>query len=382
MSSYDKELINSRIIEVCDYFISGESRAEGYKRRIWNCPECGGDNFAANTEQEIAGCFSPSCDVPQTTNAIGIIAYFEGYEMKGRSFVECLKRGYDILGIPEPEDGGKGRTGISSNRSSGGGRKNKGGASSNASATATADAQNVGKAGAISRPALPAALKPCGVTMPAAGDREEGQPSRDLLHRVYTAWMELCPLVEGHREFWHRRGVTDDTIQAGGFGSLSRDRCRHVLSSLRERFGMEALLSVPGFKRGPNGELQTNLFGEYTLIPYYDRDGYITTIEGRVPGEPESKAPKYMAPVGAGSHLYVFPTFKAEHVMAFCEGLMGAVIAAQNGIAVASIKGCRCYRRSPAGKGKPYRVLAELVGVDFGGRAVYYIPDLDVGGGR
>ncbi|MDN5697257.1 MAG: DUF3854 domain-containing protein, partial [Rubrobacter sp.] len=78
------------------------------------------------------------------------------------------------------------------------------------------------------------------------------------------------------------------------------------------------------------------------------------------------------------SHLYVFPTFQPQHVMAFCEGLMGAIIAAQNGIAVASIKGCRCYRRSPIGKGKPYRVLAELLGVDFGGRAVYYIPDLDV----
>ena len=390
MADYDKDLINSRIIEVCDYYVPGEGRNEGYKRRKWDCPECGGDNFTANSEQEFAGCFSPSCDVPQTTDAIGIIAYFEDLGTEGKEFVQCLKRGYEVLGIPESEDdrrgssgGSKASSGIASvKRSKSNQPTNTTGedtAESDEASTATAAPPSKDEPETTSgRPGAETLQVSDGLTMPAANREQDGQPSREFTHRVYEAWMELCPLVEAHREFWHGRGVTDETIQKGGFGSLSQDRCRYVMSALREQFGMKDLLTVPGFKEGPNGELHTNLFGEFTLIPYYDREGYISTIEGRVPGEPAEGKPKYMAPINAGSHLYVFPGFEAQHVMAFCEGLVGAIVAAQNGIAVASIKGCRCYRRSPVGKGKPYRVLQQLEGVDFAERPVYYIPDLDV----
>lgn len=103
MSSYDKDLINSRIIEVCDYYLPGDGKREGYKRRVWVCPECGGDKFAANSEREIAGCFSASCPVPTTRDAVGLIAYFESYELRGEQFVRCLQKGYEILGIPEPD---------------------------------------------------------------------------------------------------------------------------------------------------------------------------------------------------------------------------------------------------------------------------------------
>ena len=104
MSAYDKELINSRIIEICDYYLPGDGKREGYKRRIWACPECGGDKFTVNTERGIAGCFSAGCGAPRTTDAVGLIAYFEDFELRGEQFVRCLQKGYEVLGVPEPEE--------------------------------------------------------------------------------------------------------------------------------------------------------------------------------------------------------------------------------------------------------------------------------------
>lgn len=104
MSAYDKELVNSRITEVCDYYIPGEGKREGTKRRLWRCPECGGEKFVANSERGIAGCFSAGCGVPRASDAIGLISYFENLELRGEQFISCLEKGYEILMIPEPED--------------------------------------------------------------------------------------------------------------------------------------------------------------------------------------------------------------------------------------------------------------------------------------
>ncbi len=209
------------------------------------------------------------------------------------------------------------------------------------------------------------------------GEESDARSRRELADRVYRALLELCPLIERDRRFWHSRGVTDETIEEGGFGSLWRGRCHEILPQLEKRFGRDARVSVPGFYPGPHGGVRTNLYDDYTLIPYYGRYGYITTVEGRVPGKPEGKKPKYMAPVGAANHLYIFPHYTPERMVAFCEGLIGAVIAAQCGIPVAAIKGCYCYR-TPGEKGEPDRPLPELEGVDFERRRCVYIPDLDV----
>ncbi len=394
MSNYDKELINSRIFEVCDHYLPGEGRRQGQKRMIWECPACGGDHFTANSEGEIAGCLSAGCPAPRAEDAIGIIAYFEDLEPRGSGFVDCLRKGYEILAIPEPEDEQSPRRSSKARsvKPAGDGPPPQQHPAREDSPRAGGDSATAGattvERGPISVDPPATVRVAAGITMPGSPqnhrDEEAGpggesgsQKHRELLHAVYSAWIEMCPLQHRDRRFWHSRGVHDDTIEEGGFGSLSPDRCRYALDALEKRFGREELLTVPGFKEGPNRNLHTNLYGDYTLIPYYDRDGYIITVEGRVPGQPAPGAPKYMAPVGAENHLYVFPRYAPEQLTAFCEGLIGAVVAAQAGIPVASIKGCRCYR-TPTRKGESDLPLPQLRGVDFERRRRLYIADLDV----
>ncbi len=401
MTDYDKDLINSRIIEVCDYYLPGEGKREGTKRRIWPCPVCGGAKFTVNFERGFAGCLSAGCAVPRTRDAVGIIAYFEELELSGEQFVRCLRKGYEILGIPEPEEDGAPKK-----RSSPGGkaRSVEPGQPKTAGEPPSADTQTAdgARAATTTQTATTEARADFGAGStlellhalqhgtphdgssepsdePTGGFSPPAQPDRELVHRVYRALLELCPLVERDREFWHSRGVRDETIAEGGFGSLWRGRCHEVLPELERRFGREGLVSVPGFYIADSGQLRTNLYGDYTLIPYHDREGYVVTVEGRVPGEPEGDKPKYMAPLSAANHLYVFPRWhsRPEQVVAFCEGLIGAVLAAQEGIPVAAIKGCRCYR-TPGAKGERDRPLPELEGVDLERRRCAYIPDLDV----
>ena len=82
--------------------------------------------------------------------------------------------------------------------------------------------------------------------------------------------------------------------------------------------------------------------------------------------------------MGSRVYLYVHSRFAPGEVVAFCEGAIGAMVAARCGLRVAAIKGMRNYRRPPVGREDGYSVLPELEGVDFGGREVLYIPDLDV----
>ena len=59
---------------------------------------------------------------------------------------------------------------------------------------------------------------------------------------------------------------------------------------------------------------------------------------------------------------------------------MGAIVAADSGLAVASIMGCERFKASPSPEmldGGPEDPLLELKGADFGDRTVPYIPDAD-----
>ena len=159
----------------------------------------------------------------------------------------------------------------------------------------------------------------------------------------------------------------------GRFGSMSADRCAYALRKLESSFGRDRLLTVPGFRQDERGRLGFTLWGDFTLIPYFDREGRVRTIEGRAIGEPPAWGAKYTSPRGAGNHLYVFPSFDPDDLVAFCEGPIGAIVAAQSGIPVGSIQGVKRYRA--AGEDGP---LPELSGVHFNGRNVAYIPDLDI----
>lgn len=424
MTDYDKELINSRITEVCDYYLPGEGRSEGQRRRIWPCPVCGKDSFSANDSRGYAGCFS-TCSMPRTNDAVAVIAYFEGLQQSGRDFISCLQKGYEILDIPEPEDEPANRDGAGGADAGGGEDSSPSSGTKSPSQEAT---QSPASTTAVSEPESQPAHKPSdgspstvasasslallqslqngysqngssqngstaegstteeqstGETAEDGAAEEEGSAEldpaarRELIDQVYRAMLELCPLIERDRQFWILRGVYDETMKRCGLGSLSRERCKEVLPELERRFGREALTSVPGFYVSKQGRVQTNLYDDYTLIPYYDRDGYITMVQGRVPGTPEGDKPKYMAPVNSGLHLYVPPGYKPEGVMAFVEGAVGAIVAAQSGIPVAAITGYQHYRIAGA-RGEADRPLPEHERTDFGRRKILYIPDEDV----
>ena len=212
---------------------------------------------------------------------------------------------------------------------------------------------------------------------------------RELRHAVYERLLALCPLEKRDAGFFEGRGLDRWTITQGRFGSISAKRSRWVADKLSEGFAKEDLLRVPGFyrpdadpeggaRRGPGGT-RFSLYGDYALIPYHDADGYITTVEGRLVGEPKNQRDKkYKALLGSGVHLYVHPRFQPGEVVAFCEGAIGAMVAARYGIPVAAIKGFRSYKVSARERGDEDTVLPELEGVDFAGRTVVYIPDVDV----
>ena len=211
---------------------------------------------------------------------------------------------------------------------------------------------------------------------------------RELRHAVYERLLALCPLEKRDEAFFEGRGLDRRTIEQGWFGSISAKRSRWVADKLGEAFG-EDLLKVPGFYRpeagpeaGPRrgaGQIRFSLYGDYALIPYHDAEGYITTVEGRLIGEPKNKRDKkYKALLGSGVHLYVHPSFQPGEVVAFCEGAIGAMVAARYGIPVAAIKGFRNYKVSGRERGDEDTVLPELEGVDFAGRTVVYVPDVDV----
>ena len=453
---YDAERVKHEVLEICDYYLT-DRRREG-RRYTYRCPECGGRRFEVEPVRAMAGCFSAECGLPKTTDAIGIIGYMETLDTHGAWFVECLKKGYEILGLDTAEQtasDARSKSKDSSTRSdtTDSGRPDQPKGRSWIAGEAKAHAQHgpdepedhtegpgpmpEGKSNpvtdsltdypvSVGRPIEAYTELTDGTRIPleafvldehAAEDSQDDERSsraissvparkhpashqgsaseapaadtdkvrgcqdeqRDINHKVYEVLLRLCPLEERERTFFEGRGLDEATIQDGRFGSISKKRCRYVTQRLERRFPDEELLSVPGFHRADSGQLRFTLYGEYALIPYYDREGYILTVEGRLTGAPTRDGdPKYKALASSGVHLYVHPSFDSGGVVAFCEGAIGAMVAARSGIPVASIKGMRNYRQPPEGRYGDYTVLPELAGVDFGGKEIVYFPDLDV----
>lgn len=460
-TSHDPELVNREVLEICDYYLR-ERRKEG-RRYTYRCPGCGGRRFEVEPVRGMAGCFSAECDLPTTTDALGIVAYMENLDTRGPQFRECLKKGYEILGIQQESDAttesgerGKnpttnGASGAKSHKSHKSRSWIAGEAKVQDADTEDTEGKEDSENGYSPGPDTNTAADPLGdqnAEYPVSGgqlieayaelpdgtrepleafvvdeDDNVGQPhpdprssrtaisgppanmesekakgedsaprademgqddqedpkQREVNHRVYETLLKLCPLEGREKEFFEGRGLDAATIEEGRFGSISKRRCRYVANRLECKFDDEELLTVPGFYRADSGQLRFTLYGDYALIPYYDREGYILTIEGRLIGEPTREADKkYKALAGSGVHLYVYPRFDPGEVVAFCEGAVGAMVAARAGIPVASIKGMRNYRCPPADRYGDYSVLPELRGVDFGGAEIVYFPDLDV----
>jgi hypothetical protein len=407
MPDYDKELVKREVAAICAHYL-GPAVTQG-SRMSWRCPECGKEKLQASLKEGCAGCWNEECPLPTSTDAIGIIAHFEQIDPRGRGFLEVLKKGYEILGLesePQPRKSpGPSRNGSRESNGARGARRRREEARTEAGASRPGWEAGSSRSSAehshartavelheelitgevvddelsaqecVERPVEAYTTLGTGLRGPAEAYTVEPKDApADLRDAVYSALLRMCPPMERDLRFWKSRGVGRDTVAAGRFGSITKERTRAAVRELRDRFGTEALLSVPGFSRKPWG-LAFTLTDDYALIPYIDEDSNITTIEGRYTGDDPKKLKKrkYVALYGAEPRLYVFPGFYPDQLEAFCEGPICAIVAAQHNIAVGAIKGFRNYK-SP---GRDGGVLPELEGVDFAGRRIPYIPDVD-----
>lgn len=350
--TYDKDLINRSLYGVLAYYATGSARTVGV-RTTYTCPECHKPKLDASSVHMKAGCWNASCPVPNFTDALGLITYFESLDPT-REFRTVLAKGYEILGLDGEE------------------------------ASARVRPQGPGV-----RPAWRALPPPDANRRPeeasapkeAMPESRSGEELEKLCDAVYKRVPHYCKLEERDVGFWRSRGLNDETIRRGGLGSISFTRARALKATLLDEFGSTDLLAVQGFSAKKSGEPRFTLTGDYTLIPYYDASGRIATLEGRWTGKgpPPREMGKYVSLSGAGNHLYLFPGCEPDEIQAFCEGPVGAMVAAQSGVAVGAIQGFRRYRSSSGSvhDGESGEPLAELGGVDFSGRTIAYIPDVD-----
>jgi hypothetical protein len=181
--------------------------------------------------------------------------------------------------------------------------------------------------------------------------------------------------------------VIEEAVRAGRLGSLDFDRASRASEALKEEFGAKRLLSVPGFERSHARKVSLSLpqTEEYVLLPCFDGRGLVAGIEAlRYDSERgELVDPDRTVPLsGAGAHIYVFAPYSAEEIEGFCEGPLGAILAAQEDVVLGAVGHFRRYATGTGSTEKEEQaeaVLPELEGVDFGGRAIVYVPKVGPG---
>ena len=363
---YDKELVRKRTLDLLARRL-GPGKDQG-SRLVWNCPECGKrEKYSVKRAEGKGGCLVEGCRLGGYDDVFGMIAKLEGLDYHA-DFIAVLRRAYDLLSLDPPGEEPRSRGKSPSAEASG-------------ARAASKAPQPRHRNGPVSR--RPRASAGDASTDASSLDGGPGDPAEilEFASRVYERILELCSLESRDRGYLRTRGLSNETIKQGRFATMTAPRARQVKAVLQREFGRERLLSVPGFSEDDeNGRLKFTLTGEYILIPYHDARGRVTTIEGRSIGEPSGGVGKYVSLRGSGNHLYLFPGYKPEDLLAVCEGAMGAIVAAEFGLTVGAIQGCERFRASPSPEmldGEPGDPLLELKGADFGGRTVPYIPDAD-----
>src|SRR5215211_2454998 len=203
-----------------------------------------------------------------------------------------------------------------------------------------------------------------------------------LRDAIYRKLLERCPPKDEHKVVLNRRGVVEEAVRAGRLGSLDPDRAGRASEELTEEFGAKRLLSVPGFERSHSGKVSLSLpqKEEYVLLPCFDGRGLLAGIEvlRYDPERGELVDPDRTVPLsGAGAHLYVFAPYSVKEIEGFCEGPLGAILAAQEYVVLGAVGHFRRYAADPGSDRNGERavtVLPELEGVDFGGRPIAYVP--------
>lgn len=379
---YDRERVVEEALAITAYYSGAQPEKQGSRRRF-RCPECGKALLDVNTETFVTGCWNEHCSVPQSDTAIGLVAYFEGLD-PSMQFKDVLRKGYEAAAIqPEPYRPSPGRTSTDS-------------AAGHPSAAAEHDAREESSTGPGSAATGTRAQQPqdgrdsgtqadtafagaAGRKERALADRRGTGPTEhelDLANRVYHYVMETCDLHKDHYEFWLKRGLTPETIAAARLGSIWKNRCSYMLRRIQKEFSESELLSVPGFFKNDKNNISFTFWGEFTLIPYHDSRGRISTIEARVLADKPKDGGKYRSLRDSHNHVYLFPGTDPNDVKGFCEGPIGAIFAAQEGVAVGAIQGFRRYKGRPRFTGDE-RPPPEIEGADFRGETVPFIPDVD-----
>jgi hypothetical protein len=323
----EKGEVKGEVISVCSRYLGPGKRSGA--RTTYRCPGCGKDKFEAHHARGIAGCWNEACSVPRCTDALGLVAFFEGLDER-LQFPEVVRKAHEIAGVL--------------------GRR-----------TATGS-----RPPARSRAAASSAPEP-----------RHAEADPEVKNAAYRRLLSMCPPTDRSLGFWRSRGVGEGLVREGRFGEATPKAARAAASALERAFGRTRLLGVPGFfANGKRGRLSFTLLGDYTLIPYHDPEGRITTIEGRaLTDAQEERTGKYVSLRGSANHLYVFPRYRPDDLVAFCEGPIGAIVAARYGLAVGAIQGMSRFH-APGAADEP---LPELCGADLQGRVVPYVPDRGVG---
>ena len=224
----------------------------------------------------------------------------------------------------------------------------------------------------------------------AGGERPEGSPGgkeqtredRELTAAVYARLLEKSRPLDEHAKALARRGVLERAIEVGRLASLDSGRTVRVTAELKEEFGAEDLIRVPGFERGQSGKISLGLppHGEYVLLPCFDTRGVLRGLEA-LEYDPEkedlSDPEKTLQLDGAGAHLYVFAHHRPAEIEGFCEGPIGAILAAQYDVVLGAVGHFRRYSTklsTSPGTTQSDTILPELAGVDFGRREILYVP--------
>ena len=211
--------------------------------------------------------------------------------------------------------------------------------------------------------------------------------ARKTRDEVYRSMIELLPPKDVHLDALEKRGVMREAAAVGHFASLDAQRAGQIVPKLVESFGAKKLVSVPGFELdgtgnarlalAPGGALDASR--EYLLLPCFDSQRKLTGLEGLAydAKNRELEVEETIPLKGAGSHLYVFAPYKPDQLEGFCEGPLGALLAAQDDVVIGATSGFRRYKAaSGPGEGRQPvdAVLPELEGLDFGERQIAYAP--------
>ncbi len=115
----------------------------------------------------------------------------------------------------------------------------------------------------------------------------------DVRHRVYAALLASLSLSSTHRAALRARGLIDERIDAAGYRTLPVQGRARIARELMERFGIEALLAVPGFvaKEGERGKYLTVAGAAGLLIPCRNADGRIAALKIR--RDADGDGPRY-----------------------------------------------------------------------------------------